>query len=331
MAPSLKDIAKDAEVSIATVSRVLSQSRPVSASLRERVLASADRLGYRPNLLARGLRTSRTRTLACVIPSISNPYFTDIVRAVEDTALAAGYVVMVFSSDQDVSKEREHFLVLRSRMSDGALVAVADRSHSDLSLLLDANYPVVLIDRQLDNANLDSVTVDARAGARAAVRYLYERGYRRIGIITGPDRVSTSLEKLRGYCEGLTDSGMAYDERLVYYGDYTEASGLAQGRRLLEANSKPDAMLVSNNLMTAGLYRALAERGARVPGDLAVIGFDDGLWASLVAPPLSVVEQPTYELGCTATEMLLQRIEAKQPIAPRAVVLPTRLILRDSA
>ncbi len=333
MAPKIKDIAEDAGVSIATVSRVLNVSQPVSKELRERVMSSVERLGYRPNVLARGLRLKRTFVIGVIVPTISNAYFTDIARAVEDVALEAGYVVTVVSSDQDLVKERRNVDVLRNRLVDGALVAVADRYRSDLSPFMDNQVPVVLIDRRLEGCSAcDSVTVDVRQGAYMAVEHMILRGYERIAMIGGPMSVSTAADKLDGYKQALADHGRPVDESLIYVGDYTEESGSDLARQMLRAPNPPQAVLVSNNLMTLGLVRVIKEYGLRVPHDLAFVSFDDSTWASLVTPPVSLVDQPTYQLGKAATELLLGRLsgDADADGEPRHIVLRPRLIVRGS-
>jgi len=330
MPPKIDDIARNAGVSAATVSRVLNGRSTVSEELRERVLTAVAKLGYEPNLLARGLRTRRTYVLGLVIPNIANSYFTDIARAAEDVALRAGYVVIVCSSDGDLGKEQRSLDVFRNRMVDGVMVAVADWQRSSLSALIDSEVPVVLIDRCLDGAALDSVTVDVRRGAYSAVSLLAERGYRRIAMLGGPANISTAAEKLEGYREAMRDYGLPITEEQLVAGDYTEAAGLDLGRRLLSLAEPPEAVLVANNLMTQGFCAAVRESGVRVPHDVAFVGFDDSAWASLVVPPVTVVDQPTYELGKTATEMLLQRVNGECLDVPRHVVLRTRLIIRGS-
>ncbi len=333
MALKIKDIAEDAGVSIATVSRVLNDSQPVSKELRERVMSSVQRLGYRPNVLARGLRLKRTFVIGVIVPNIRNAYFTDIVRAVEDVALEAGFVVTVVSSDQDLDKERRYVDVLRNRLVDGALVAVADRHRSDLSPLIDSQVPVVLIDRRLEACGAcDSVTVDVRQGAYVAVQHLIQRGYERIGMISGPLSVSTAADKLAGYRQALADSGRPVDESLIYMGDYTEDSGSRLARAMLRAPVPPQAVLVANNMMTLGFVRVVKEYGLRVPHDIAFISFDDSAWASLVTPPVTLVDQPTYELGKAAMEILLDRIDGEPDgdDEPRHIVLRPSLILRGS-
>lgn len=333
MPPKIKDIAEDAGVSIATVSRVLNNSQPVSEELRRRVLESVKKLNYQPNALARSLRTRRSLVIGALVPNVRNPYFTDIVRAVEDLALEAGYVVTICSSDQDLERERRYIETLRHRMVDGVLVAVADRSRSDLSPLVEGGIPVVLADRALDCTTCDMVTVDVRRGAYQAVEYLIARGYRRIGIITGPQSVSTAVGKLEGYREALERYGLPVTPAFIVDGGYTEEGGTKAARQMLAKADPPRAVVVSNNLMALGFFRVVREQGLRVPEDIAFVSFDDSTWASLVTPPVTLVDQPTYEVGKIATELLLNRLQADEAdaLSPRHVVLQPRMIVRGSA
>lgn len=331
MPVSMKDIARESGVSVATVSRVLNGSATVREELRARVLSSVEKLGYQPNMVARSLRMRKTMVIGVIIPNILNPFFTDIVRGVEDAALKAGYVVTVLSSDQSLAKERRYLQLLRNRMVDGVLIAVAHQRESDLTPLVERGLPVVLVDRSLDGAPFDRVTVDTWRGAYLGAELLIQRGYRRIAFLGGPNSVSTAADKLAGYRAALEDYGVQIDERLVLEGDYTEASGHDLGRRLLDMPDRPDAVLVANNLMTLGFYTIVREYGLRVPHEIAFVGFDDRPWAALAIPPITMIDQPTYELGRSATEMLLARMSGEVEGEPRQVVLPCKLVIRGSA
>jgi DNA-binding LacI/PurR family transcriptional regulator len=249
---------------------------------------------------------------------------------VEDVAHQAGYAVTIHSSDQDLAREQRCLQVLCNRMVDGVLIAVADRQASNLSPLIKHDVPVVLIDRCLDGVSLDSVTVDTRRGAYTAVEHLIQRGYRRIGLLGGPQSVSTANDKLEGYCQALREHGLAVDDELILLGDYTEASGRELARRFLDMPQPPDAVLVANNVMTLGFFAVVREYGLRVPQEIAFIGFDDRQWASLVVPPVTMIDQPIYELGRIATEMLLERMAGDEVGGVRQRVLRTRLIVRGS-
>jgi LacI family transcriptional regulator len=334
MTVGIRQIAAEAGVSVATVSRVFNNTRRVDPALSARVRATAARLGYRPNAIARSLRLHRTHTIGAVIPSIANPYFTDAVRAMEDVAARNGYTLLVANSDRDPAKEEAALATLRDRRVDGVvlvLTAVDPDPSPSLRALLGSGVPLVAMDRAWPSLHVDRALVDTRGGARAAVAHLAGRGRRRIAFIAGPPSIWTAEEKLAGYREGLAAAGLPEDGRLVLAGDYTIESGEERAADLLALAPRADAVLVANNLMTLGAYRALLRRGVAIPDDLAVVGYDDVAWADVVRPALTVVSQPTYRLGQSAIELLLARLSgAEQAAEPKVVLLPTGLIVRES-
>jgi LacI family transcriptional regulator len=297
--------------------------------IRERVMRSVEKLGYKPNMIARSLRMRKSFVLGLIIPSITNPFFTNIARAVEDIALQSGYVVTIFSSDQSLSKENLYLDFMCNRRVDGALIAVADQYKSNLDLLVNAEIPIVLIDRLLENSSFDRVMVDTYGGTYRAVEYLLERGYKRIGMIAGPQNVSTAVDKVLGYKKALADQKVELDEDLLLYGDYTEASGLSLGGKILSQSHPPDALIVSNNLMTLGVYRVIKEYGLKIPHEIALVGFDDMTWSTIVVPPITMIEQPTYELGKKAIEFLLNRL-AGSSNEPQTHIIRTKMNIRGS-
>lgn len=330
MPVTIRDIARDAGVSTATVSRVLSGKEAVSPALSAAVMASVAKFGYRPSLLARSLRTNRSFVIAVLIPDVANPFFAELLRAVEDRALEAGYAVMICSSGSDLSREARYLQVLCNRYVDGALIAVASSAHSDLTPMREAAIPAVLVDRLLPGCGYDSVVVDNKSAAATAVSYLVARGYSRLGILTGQQDVTTSSGRLAGFRMALVEHGLAVADSHVFQGDYMEDTGVAIGRRLVTMVDPPDAVLVTNNPMTLGFFRAVTEAGWRVPHDIAVIGFDDSNWTVLATPPITVIDQSPYDLGVQAMGLLLDRLASRDGHEPRSIVLPTRLIRRGS-
>jgi LacI family transcriptional regulator len=335
----IRHIAAESRVSIATVSRVLNGAQTVDPVLAEQVLKAAARLGYRPNGVARSLRLRRTVTLGAVIPTITNPYFTDTVRAMQDAATAAGYTLLVANSDRDPAKEDAALTTLLDRRVDGVVLVSAASSAPEaapspaLRAVLDAGTPIVAMDRALPSLPCDRVVVDTRAGARDAVRHLLARGRRRIAFVAGPPSISTAAEKRHGYEEALRGAGVGLDPALVLPGDYTLESGEQMAERLLRLDPPADAVLVANNLMTLGVLRALLRRDVRIPDQLALVGYDDVAWTLAVRPALTVVSQPTYGLGQAAIRLLLERMAApRRPgDAPELRTLPATLVVRESS
>ncbi|MGA8116648.1 MAG: LacI family DNA-binding transcriptional regulator [Actinocatenispora sp.] len=326
---TIYDVARAAEVSPATVSRVLNGKQTVDDELAERVRDAARQLDYRPNAVARNLRRSRTSLWAVIISDINNPFFTALVRGVEDVAQSAQYSVVLCNADENPDKEASYISAVLSEQMAGVIISPTHLS-THIGRLLGAHAPVVAIDREVDGAAIDTVLVDNEHGARLATAHLIEQGYQRVACITGPHEVTTASERLRGYQAALRDAGRTVDPGLVRYANFREAGGHAAMTDLLDSGARPDAVFAGNNLMTVGALECLAERGLAVPSEVAVVGFDDVPWAGFLRPPLSTVSQPTYELGRTAANLLLQRIADPGRPASR-ITLHTELHVRGSS
>lgn len=327
---TIKDVARDAGVSPATVSRVLNGRPRVDPGLANRVRAAAVQLGYRPSRVARNLRRQQTSIWGMVISDIRNPFFTDLVRAVEDVASAAGYSLVLCDADEDVAKEARYLdLVVAERMA-GVIVSPASPTASDLGPLVAHGIPVVLVDREVESPALDTVLVDNRRGARDAVEHLIENGYQRIACITGPEFTTTGAERLAGYRDAVDRAGRPFDPALVRFADFRETGGFVATRSLLELSAPPDAIFVANNLMTLGALGAIEEAGWAIPAQVALVGFDDMPWARLIRPPLTTVSQPTYAVGQETARLLLRRVQGDQS-PPRHVMLATTLRVRGSS
>ena len=329
MTMTIRDVAARAHVSPATVSRVLNGRTDVAVELRDRVLAAVSDLGYRPNGAARSLRTRATTVLGVVISDITNPFFTAMVRGVEDTAQEAGYSVVLANTDEDPAKERRYFEVAAAEQMAGVVLSPASTSHSRIDVLTERGIPTVTIDRRLRGVQVDSVTVNNFRAAAEATAHLIEQGCRRIGVVAGPATTTTGARRLAGYRAALRDAGMPADPDLVVNADFRIDGGRAATEGLLRRNGI-DGLFVSNNLMTIGALEALGSVGRSVPDDLAVVGFDDIAWATALRPPLTVVTQPTYEIGRRAAELLLARVRGDDS-PPQHLVLPATLVVRESS
>jgi LacI family transcriptional regulator len=325
---TIRDVAAIAEVSPATVSRVLNADERVAPELRMRVLAAVERLGYRPNSQARSLRTQATRVIGLIISDIQNPFFTSLVRGVEDVAQASGYSVVLANSDEDLGKEQQYLRVAAAEQMAGVILSPASSSRTRIGELVQEEIPVVTIDRRIA-ADVDSVAVDNVAGARQAVEHLLKTGASRVGVIAGPADVSTSADRIEGYHAALREAGIAVDPALLVRGDFRIDGGRRAAGRLLDLPARPDALFAANNLMLIGTLDAMAERGLSAPADVLLAGFDEMSWAGF-APPLTLVEQPTYEIGRLATEMLMRRISGDTSAAEH-VVLDATLKVRASS
>jgi LacI family transcriptional regulator len=326
---TIYDVARAAEVSPATVSRVLNGKQNVDVELAQRVRAAAQQLEYHPNAVARNLRRSRTSLWAVIISDINNPFFTALVRGVEDVAQRASYSVVLCNSDENPDKEAGYISAVLAEQMAGVIISPTHRS-GHVGRLLAAGAPVVAIDREVEGARVDTVLVDNEHGARLATEHLIGQGYQRIACITGPRQVTTASQRFRGYRAALHAAGRRVDEDLIRYADFREAGGHAAMAQLLDSDTPPDAVFAGNNLMTVGILTCLAERGVQIPEELAVVGFDDVPWGAFIRPPLSTITQPTYDLGRTAADLLLDRIvQPDRP--PRRITLHTELHVRASS
>lgn len=304
--PSIKDVAAQAGVSTATVSRVLND-HAVQPALRESVLATVQELGYRRSDVARGLRRQTSTVLGIVIPDIENPFFTTVARAIQDTAAQCGYLVVVCNSDEEYATEREYVELLVDQQIAGLIIAPADESHSDAYPLVRDRIPIVAVDRKLGTSPIDTVMLDNVGGSELATATLIEAGYRTVATIAGPGRTTSGSERLAGYRKALRAAGRPYRKRLVVDGEYRVEGGYRAVLHLLRDPDPPDAIFVANNLMTIGARQALDEVGV-LPADIALATFDD-LALGARRGVHSSVGQLAYDMGRTAAAMLFERIQ----------------------
>lgn len=326
---TVKEVAERAGVSTATVSRVLSGSAGVREPLKSRVLAAAQSLGYRPNRAARDLRVRSSRTVGVLIPDIENPFFTSVVCGIEEALSETDYSLLLANYNENPEQETRRLETFRAEGVRG-LIFVASRAPSRLYADLEsAGIAMVAVSRVPHRVRTDQVTVANRDGAYAATAHLAGRGYTRIGIINGPAALTTARERQSGYEDALREAGLPVDESLVIHCDFRQAAGHAAMQRLLDLPSPPRALFAASNLLTLGALQAIHERGLEIPGQVAIVGFDEMPWAMSLRPPLTTVAQPAFEVGRTAAELLLDRIQ-KPTMTRRQIVLETRLIIRAS-
>jgi len=325
---TITDVARAAKVSAATVSRVLNGNGRVAPERAERVKEAAARLGYNPFGPARALRQRLTRVWAAIVADIGNPFFTALVRGIEDVARAENHRLVLCNSDEDLATEASYIDIVLAERMGGVVIAVASHAESSLAPLLEHGVPTVAVDRRPDVLRVDAVVVDNRLGAEEAVTHLLANGYRRIACVTGPTRVNTANERLDGYRDALAKYGAAADRSLVRRADFKEEGGYRATRSLLAIDKPPDAVFVTNNPMALGALRAVREAGCRVPDDVGLVGFDDSPWTTLTTPPLTVVVQPAYEIGRAAAQLLATSGEDR---AARTIVLSPRLVVRESS
>ena len=327
---TLNDVARLAGVSSMTVSRVINNSGHIGPETRAKVNQAIVELGYMPNVLARQLRSKRTKTIALVLTDITNPFFTTIARGVEDTARAQGYAVMFCNTDESEAEEIEYVRMLIQRRVDGVLLVPATDSSGSLQLLHKHGLPVVVLDRHVRSGQVDEVRTDSEAGAYLAIRHMIDLGHRRIAVLTGPADVSTSMDRVAGYRRALAEESLEPDSRYILFGEYNDASGFEMTRRILAARPRPTALFAANNFIAFGAIQALREAGLSIPEEMSIAVFDDLPQGWVFDPFLTVVSQPAYEIGRQATELMLERLTGEAPAEPRTIVLPSELIARRS-
>jgi len=311
-ATNIYDVARQARVSVFTVSAVVNNNGNVSPTLRRRVEAAVQKLNYRPNLLARGLVKRQTHTIGIVVRDIVNPFFPLLVRGAEDAAQKAGYSVLLCNSDDQRDKEEQYLELLLSKRVDGVLLnkAPGNLSSSLRQMLAESNVPVVALMRTSRDLKGDAVITDDEKGAFEAVSHLARVGHRRIALVSGPLSVSNGKARWRGFRKALEASHLQYERDLVIEGDYHIESGYRAGLSLLPR--QPDAVFVANYLMTVGLMKAADEMSLRCPENFGLASFDDYPWLSCFRPRLTTVELPKYEIGATAVQILLERISGER-------------------
>jgi LacI family transcriptional regulator len=332
MAVTIRDVAQRAGVSAMTVSRVINGSPSVRPETQAAVEAAIAELRYVPNSLARGLTSHRSGTIGLVVPDLGDPFFTLVLRGAEQVARAAGYRVIVCNTNSDLEIEAGYIDDLIARQMEGVILApVDDRSSAVIERMDGRPIPHVLLDRSIPGVAADIVQGDSVGGARLLVEHLLAAGHRRIGHITEPQTVSTARDRHRGYREALEAHGIAYDPALVVEGSGATIAGARDATgELLGRGDPPTAIFAVNNLAAVGVVLAVRAAGLSVPGDVAVACFDDIELAAYLCPFLTVMAQPATSYGTLATELLLQRIQGTALGEPQSIILPGKLIVRES-
>jgi LacI family transcriptional regulator len=324
---TIKDVAREAGVSPATVSRWMNGRLVVKPSTADRITAAVRNLRYAPSLVARSLVTKESRTIGLLLADISNPFFASLARSVEDAAQQRGYAVIVCNSDSNPEKEASYVRLLRRKYIDGVLFLSNSPGGSGLKEALEEKIPIVVVDEAIEGVRAPGVFIDNAQGAYAAVKHLIALGHRRIGHITGPPVYSTPL-RLHGYRRALEDHGLSFEPTLVREGDFQTEGGRRAAWTLINLAQRPSAIFAGNDLMALGAMQAAWEAGLRVPEDLAIVGFDDIPLASCLVPPLTTVAQPVSQMGRVAVDILVRRIERK-PVRQRTILSCT-LRIRQS-
>ncbi len=329
---TIKDVAAKAGVSTATVSHVINESRAVSPEAKKKVRAAIKALKYRPDGIARSLRVSHTGTIAVLIADVTNPFFADFVRGVEDTAHKRGgrYNLLLCNTEENTAREQKALDLVLERRIDGIVMAPAGNNEGLLQELAESGLPIVFGDRKLKGVTADTVVADNFAAAAELTSHLIALGHKRLGLLEADLESSAIHERVDGFRDALARAGLELDPAHVVKSPSNIVAAETAGLTMLGVDPKPDAVFCTNNFMTLGMMQALNSKGLRCPEDVAVVGFDDFAWASAFRPRLTVVAQPAYEIGREAATLLFDRISGRRTGAPVQMVLNARLIVRDS-
>jgi LacI family transcriptional regulator len=329
---TIKDIARELGISVSTVSRAIKDHPDISPATKKQVKELVEKLRYRPNTVALSLRSKKSNNIAVVVPAIVHHFFSSVISGIEEVALEAGYNVMLFQSNELYEREVQIADSLSAHLVDGVLVSLSKHStkFGHLKKIMDEGLPLVFFDRACEMMEADKVVVDDFNGAFQAVEYLIKTGCRRIAHYGAPQHLQIGYQRKRGYISALESHGMVPDEQIMVQCD-TMDEAVKVTSRLMKLNDPPDAIFAVNDLTAAGAIQALKQMRFRIPEDVSVIGFTDGLVARVTDPPLTSVSQHGFELGEKAMTMLLRRINVLEEDVPAMTeVLPTELVLRGT-
>lgn len=326
---NITDVAREAGVSISTVSRVLNNSDyPIKPETRRKVLEAAAELRFRPNDLARGLLLRKSRTVGLIVPDISNPYYPELSLGVEATASERGYSVIFCNTSRKAEKLEQYVDVLLQKRVDGIVLVGGGTDFAPISqALLDFDVDVTVIGRH--NLPFPSVQIDNVGAAQEAASHLAELGHRRIAFLSGPLKLTSVQDRLSGYRLALEEQGLDRDDRLVCEGDFQPESGYSAALSLLQGEPRPTAIFAANDRMAIGVIAAATDLGLEVPDDLSVVGFDDITMASYTRPSLTTVAIPGYQMGASAMRLMLRLFAEEE--CPQVTWVPTKLVVRDSS
>jgi LacI family transcriptional regulator len=328
---TIKDIARQAGVSVATVSYVINKSRYVSPKLSARVEGAIAELGYTPNAIARSLRQSSTKTIGLIVPDSSNPFFAEIAKGVEDAGYDRGYSVILCNSNASIERELVYLNLLGSKRVEGLIFFATTPRVEQIRPIIQAGIPVVVFYRDIPGADIDIFTIDNFQAGYLATRHLIQLGHTEIACIQPASAVTPSSQRVEGYKRALEEAGLAWREALMPRGDNLVSGGKEAALALAQSGLYFSAIFSSNDAMAIGAMRALRELGYQIPRDVSLVGVDDIILASYTEPPLTSVAQPKYDAGCQAVDFLIQRIEGSHTQGLRKVQLEIELIERNSA
>jgi LacI family repressor for deo operon, udp, cdd, tsx, nupC, and nupG len=333
---TISDVAKKARVSVGTVSNVLNDRAFVSQKNRRKVKLAIQELRYRPNTIARSLRKNRTYLLAVFIPDVSNPFYSEIVKGVENAARKNGYGALICDIEYEIENEFPLVERLGEKSVDGVLFSAGWNDEEEIIKLSESGIPVVILDRNVENVPISSVEINNQQAVYEAIQYLIDNGHKRIGYISESLKIDTLKKRLEGYKLALNDNDIDYDPEIVFINEKLQAIKVDHGYELMKSvlssiEEMPTAFFGASDIIAVGAMKAIKEKNLRIPGDISIMGFDDIALSKFTEPPLTTVSQPKLEMGERAVQLLLELIESRfSKPKPSKVILQTTLIVRDS-
>lgn len=329
--PNMRDVAQRAGVAPMTVSRVINNSGYVSDEVRERVEKAVAELNYVPNRLGPSMRSKRSNTVALIVTDITNPFWTTVLRGVEDAAYKAGYHLFLCNSDEAESKEKDYIELMLSRQVDGFIIAPASTQFKTLPLIQNQGKSVVLIDRCITNCEIDVVRGDSITGARMLTKHLLDLNHQHIVMLNGPKSVSSSIDRARGFRETMLEAGFSNKDVTILWGEYSQDSGYEQALQVIQMRPRPTALVAANNFIAIGAIRALDRSGLHVPDDVSLVVFDALPESVSIRPFLTAATQPAYEMGFLAANRLFDLLDNGTEHEIEEVLLPFELQIRTSS
>ncbi|OLO28647.1 LacI family transcriptional regulator [Alkalihalophilus pseudofirmus] len=329
---TMDEVAKRAGVSKTTVSRIINGNfQHVHEDTKEKVLKIINELNYRPNALAKSLKQMKTNVIGIVLSNLQNPFWSSVLQGVEDTCHSNGYNLMICNSNDNSKLEQEHIEGLQMKQVDGIIVNPTMKNKQLFQSLIDREYPIIAINRKIEDVPLDTVVVDNIKGSELAMEHFIESGKSSIAIIVyPPDGISPREERIQGYKSALINHGRTINEKNILIVEEKKGAAKEEVKKALTSKEPPDAIFSTNNMMTLEILEGIKELGMSVPQDVSLIGYDETVWSKHLAPPLTTVNQPSYEMGKLAAEKLINLLNTKQKAEPKVTQLQPNLIIRES-
>lgn len=327
---TLKDIGKEVGVSATTVSRALNNKPDISYQVKQKIKEVAERLGYSPNALARSLKAKKTSSIGVLIADIADPFFAPIVKGIENTARQMGYSIILCDTGEEYEQEKLAVQMMLEKRVDGLLITPCQTEYGDILELERKKVPFVLLGRHFDVVESDYVITDEIEGAFLATDYLIKKGHKKILFINGPNYISSAKERLVGYKRALQEHAILFDKSLVKEGALKMEDGYRIMKEILSAGTKFTAVFAYCDFVVLGIMQALEEAKLKIPENIAIVGYDDVVFAGFLQVPLTTVHIPKYELGKEAMKLLKKKID-EEIEEPQAVILETKLVIRKSA